>query len=164
MMARLAGLALLAALTAGCATTPPDPAAALLDPGERVELRIATRLLHGHDMQEPSYDAPEGYRPIPTYEGELLLTERRLLFVERSPGRASTLDIPWAAIARARPSPSPLLNYLVVWDAEGHADSFVVDARDVRALHQAVGRRLVRRPPGSALPARHELRDGGAAR
>lgn len=37
-------------------------------------------------MQEPSYDAPQGYRPIATFAGELLLTDRRLLFVETQPG------------------------------------------------------------------------------
>jgi hypothetical protein len=161
-MIRLLFVLLASIIAAGCATTPPaavpDPLARLLEPGEQIALRIPAQLLHGHDMTEPSYDAPEGYRPVPTYDGELLLTDRRLLFVEQS-GNASPswLSIPYGAVARARPSTTPLLNYLVVWDGEGHPDSFVVDARDVRALHRHFGNALLGRKPGTGTTGRHGI-------
>jgi len=116
-------------------------------------LRIAARLLHGHDMQEPAYDAPEGYRPIPTYEGELLLTDRRLLFLDGT--APSRLSIPFEAIARFRPSQTSLLHYLVVWDHDGNPDSFVVDSRDVRSLHRQFGQVMLARQKASGIPALH---------
>lgn len=65
---RLLCIALLS-FVAGCATpppaAPPDRVASLLEVGEGVNQRMPAQLLHGHDMQEPDYDAPEGYRPIP---------------------------------------------------------------------------------------------------
>lgn len=144
----LAFATLLVLLAPGCASRPPfpvDPAALLLVPGEPIRLRVPADLMHGHDMEEPPY-GDEGYAPIPTYPGELLLTDRRILFVVRSAGpEASWVSIPYAAIARARPSRTPLLNYIVVWDPEGHADSFVVDARFVQALHRSVGEALMAR-------------------
>lgn len=142
------GCALLAAavLTAGCATqpTPPaDPLLTQLDAGERIALRIPARLLHGHDMEEPSYDAPEGYRPIPTFQGELAVTDQRLLFVQKPAANDTAwLSIPYVAISRSRPSQTALLNYLVIWDARGHPDSFVVDSADVGKLHQAFARAM----------------------
>ena len=145
---------LLVLLAPGCASRPPssvDPAARLLVPGEPIRLRVPADLMHGHDMEEPPY-GDQGYAPIPTYPGELLLTDRRILFVVRSAApEASWVSIPYAAIARARPSRTPLLNYIVVWDPEGHADSFVVDARFVQALHRKVGEALMAR--GSLPPA-----------
>ena len=163
-------LSFTALVVSGCATVPSDPAAALLEPAEQVELRLPATLMHGHDMEEPPYDTPDGYRPIPTYGGELLLTDRRLLFVELPPeSTPSYLSMPYAAVARARPSRSPLLHYVVVWDADGHPDSFVVDSSDVTALHQQVGRMLMRRPPPALsptspasplppVPTRHQIR------
>ena len=130
-------------LSSACTTVPKDPVdpvAHWLEPGEVAQLRVAARLMHGHDMTEPSYDAPEGYQPIPTYEGTLVLTESRLLFVSPvSAGEASTLSIPYTAITRARPSQTPLLHYLVVWDSENHPDSFVVDHLSVQELHRRFG-------------------------
>ena len=144
-------------LAPGCASPPPspvDPVARLLVPGEPIRLRVPADLMHGHDMEEPLY-GEDGYAPIPTYPGELLLTDRRILFAVRSAGPdASWVSIPYAAIARARPSRTPLLNYIVVWDSEGHADSFVVDARVVQALHRSVGEALMARgsmPPPPAM-------------
>lgn len=138
---------------AGCAVTPttsvppPDPVGKLLETGEQVAFRVPAQLLHGHDMEEPSYDAPEGYRPIPGYRGELAVTDRRLLFVVLPAGPTpSWLSIPFAAITRARPSKTPLLNYIVVWDRDQQPNAFLVDARHVRALHQHVGRALIDRP------------------
>lgn len=145
----------------GCATppvTPSDPMGSLLEPGEQVGLRVPARLLHGHDMEEPPYDPVEGYKPIPTYDGELAVTDRRLLFVklpQDSP--PSWVSIPFDAIARARPSRTPLLNYIVVWDRENHPDSFVVDARHVRALHQQFGQAFVRRTQGGHPGAKHSI-------
>ena len=150
-MRPLALIAFLVLLASGCASPPPpsapvDPSARLLVPGETVRLRVPADLMHGHDMEVPPYDEVEGYRPIETYPGELLLTDRRLLFVVRSAGpEASWVSIPYAAVARARPSRTPLLNYIVVWDPEGHADSFVVDARFVQALQRTVGEALMAR-------------------
>lgn len=149
----LAFATLLVLLASGCASPPPspvDPAARLLVPGEPIRLRVPADLMHGHDMEEPLY-GEDGYAPIPTYPGELLLTDRRILFAVTSAGpEASWVSIPYAAIARARPSGTPLLNYIVVWDPEGHADSFVVDARFVQALHRSVGEALMAR--GSMPP------------
>ena len=156
-MRPLALAALLVLVVSGCASPPPapvDPATRLLDPGEPVRLRVAADLMHGHDMGEPPYDEQQGYLPIPTYPGELLLTDRRMLFVVRSAGpESSWVSIPYAAIARARPSRTPLLNYVVIWDPEGHADSFVVDARFVQALHRAVGEALMARGKVPLAPA-----------
>ena len=153
----LAFATLLILLASGCASRPPspvDPAARLLVPGEPIRLRVPADLMHGHDMEEPLY-GEEGYAPIPTYPGELLVTDRRILFIARSAGPdASWVSIPYAAIVRARPSGTPLLNYIVVWDSEGHADSFVVDARVVQALHRSVGEALMARgriPPRPAM-------------
>ena len=153
----LAFATLLILLASGCALRPPspvDPAARLLVPGEPIRLRVPADLMHGHDMEEPLY-GEEGYAPIPTYPGELLVTDRRILFIARSAGPdASWVSIPYAAIVRARPSGTPLLNYIVVWDSEGHADSFVVDARVVQALHRSVGEALMARgriPPRPAM-------------
>ena len=147
-MRRLAFVTLLVLLASGCASLPPSPvdsAARLLVPGEPIRLRVPADLMHGHDMEEPPY-GDQGYLPIPTYPGELLLTDRRILFVVRSAGpEASWVSIPYPAIARARPSRTALLNYIVVWDPEGHADSFVVDARFVQALHRGVGEALMAR-------------------
>lgn len=168
-MTRLFFILLTSLLANGCATrmpaVAPDPLVQLLAAGEQVTLRMPAQLQHGHDMTEPSYDAPEGYRPIPTYDGELLLTDRRLLFVEQSRQSTQTtqappswLSIPYGAVARARPSLTPLLNYLVVWDGEGHPDSFVVNASDVRALHQLVGKALLGRRQGEPSAGRHEIR------
>lgn len=164
-MPRLSCIVLLSLLAAACTTAPPapptDPATALLEAGERITLRLPAQLLHDHDMQEPSYDDPAGYRPIPTFAGELLLTDRRLLFIEDlrgQPAASSWLSIPFAAVARARPSRTPLLNYLVVWDAAGHADSFVVGSRDVQNLHRSIGQALATRRPAPAPPARHEIK------
>lgn len=135
---------------AGCAgippAPPPDPVSRSLESGEIVALRIPAQLLHGHDMMEPSYDSPQGYQPIPTYQGELLLTDRRLLFVEQTKGEEpSQLSVPYEAIASARPSQTQLLHYLVIWDAAGHPDSFVVDSRYVHALHRHFGQALSQR-------------------
>lgn len=153
-------LMLLLAFTA-CTSVPVDPAQRLLDAGEAVALRMPAQLMHDHDMQEQPYDTPEGYRPISTYQGELLLTDRRLLFIETTTDAASSwLSIPYAAVARARPSRTALLNYLVVWDADGHADSFVVDARQVKALHREVGQRLLKTAPVHRPPTRHAFPNG----
>lgn len=62
------------------------------------------------------------------------------MFVVTPPGpEASWVSIPYASIARARPSRTPLLHYIVVWDSDGHADSFVVDASVVKSLHRSFG-------------------------
>lgn len=157
-------VAFLAALVAsGCATDParPDPVTSLLEVGEQVTLRMRAHLLHGHDMKAPPYDAPEGYRPIPTYQGELLLTDRRLLFVEDAGAPTpSWLSIPYGAIARARPSQTPLLHYLVLWDADGHPDSFTVSSSDVLALHRKIGQEILKRAPGSSSTTRHAITAG----
>ncbi len=153
-MRPLALFALLLLLASGCATPPApvDPVVRLLEPGEPVRLRVSAELMEGHDMEEPPYDAAEGYLPIPTYPGELLLTDRRILFVVTPAGpEASWVSIPYASIARARPSRTPLLHYIVVWDAEGHADSFVVDAGVVQALHRSLGEAMIRK--GTPMPA-----------
>lgn len=156
-MRPLALTALLVTLVSGCASPPQAPvdsATRLLDPGEQVRLRVPADLMHDHDMEEPPYDEAEGYRLIETYPGELLLTDRRILFVVRPAGpEASWVSIPYGAIARARPSRTPLLNYVVVWDPEGHADSFVVDARVVQALHRTVGEALMARGKVPLAPA-----------
>lgn len=139
-------LAFLVFLLSACASlkAPVDRAAALLDQGELVQLRVPATLKHGHDMEEPPYDAPEGYRPIPTYPGELLLTDRRILFVVASEGASpSWVSIPYPSIARARPSRTQLLHYIVVWDLDGHADSFLVDASNVKALHRSFGEAMM---------------------
>lgn len=163
-MKRMAGFLLLVAVLGACSglpSSPPDPATALLEAGEVVALRIPAQLMHGHDMQVPSDDGPNGYEPIPTYSGELLLTDRRFLFVERPTASASGwLAVPYAAVAAARPSPTPLLNYLVLWDHAGHPDSFVVDARHVRALHQQAGQALFARRSDPALASRHAVPAG----
>lgn len=125
----------------GCSHAPVDPAAGLLESGETVHLRVAATLLHGHDMQEPEWDPAQGYRLPPSYAGELLITDRRLLFVNADPVE---LSIPYAAISRSRPSTTPLLNYLVVWDHDGHPDSFVVEAAKVKALHAGFAQALYR--------------------
>lgn len=155
-MRLLAFATLLVLLASGCASPPPltvDPAASLLVPGEPIRLRVPADLMHGHDMEEPPY-GEDGYAPIPTYPGELLLTDRRILFAVTSAApEASWVSIPYAAIARARPSRTPLLNYIVVWDSEGHADSFVVDARFVQALHRSVGEVLMARGKMPSPPA-----------
>lgn len=147
---------ILALATAGCTITPAahspaappaDPLGTLLEAGEQVAFRAPAQLLHGHDMEEPPYDTPEGYRPIPGYRGELAVTDRRLLFVVLPAGPApSWMSIPFAAITRARPSRTPLLNYIVVWDRDNQPNAFMVDARHVRALHQHVGQALIGRP------------------
>ncbi|HEY5762849.1 MAG TPA: hypothetical protein VIS73_06550 [Rhodocyclaceae bacterium] len=126
---------------AACSHGPVDPVAGHLEAGEAVHLRVAATLMHGHDMQEPEWDSAQGYRLPPAYAGELLVTDRRLLFVNADPVE---LSIPYAAISRSRPSATPLLNYLIVWDHEGHPDSFVVDAADVKALHAGFARALYR--------------------
>lgn len=137
-------LVVLLSLLGACSTVPVDPAARLLSPGEIIQLRIAARLMHGHDMTEQPY-GPDGYQPIPTYDGELLLTESRLLFLARGNSREpATLSIPYSAISRARPSKTPLLHYLVVWDSDNHADSFVVSDRDVQGLHRQFGAAMTR--------------------
>ena len=154
-------LSLITLIATGCTTTanlPSHPSDKLLTAKEQIKLRIPAQLMHGHDMQEPPYDAPEGYRPIPTFQGELLLTDQRLLFVEQSAEQTpSWLSIPFAAIARASPSRTALLNYVVVWDSEGHPDSFVVNSSDVQALHQFVGRALMTRSPTIPVPTKHTL-------
>jgi hypothetical protein len=155
-MRPLALVALLVLLASGCATPPAtvDSAARLLEPGEPVSLRVPAELMEGHDMEEPPYDAAEGYRPIPTYPGELLLTDRRILFVVTPAGpEASWVSIPYASIARARPSRTPLLHYIVVWDAEGHADSFVVGAKVVQALHRSFGEAMIGKEKPKPSPA-----------
>ena len=155
---RRSTLAALALLVAACATGPTDPATGLLESGERIGARMAATLMHGHDMTEPPYDAPEGYRPIPAYTGELLLTDQRMLFVELPAGTSpSYLSIPYPAIARARPSRTTLLHYVVVWDTGGHPDSFVVHANDVHVLHQQVGAALIRRIRGQTAPTQHAI-------
>ena len=151
ILVRRCGLVLML-LIAGCAHRPADRLAAQLEAGETVSFRAAARLLHGHDMSVPSYDDPEGYRPIPEYAGELAVTDRRLLFVATAPAAANShLSIPFAAIARARPSRTPLLHYVVVWDADGHPDSFLVDARHVAELHRQLGLALM--PNATKAPA-----------
>lgn len=145
-MRRFLSILLLAGLLAGCASTPPTPetpvdrALRYLDAGEPITLRMPVQLLHNHDMTEQPYDDPQGYRPIPTYHGELVFTDRRLLFVE-NPVRPepSWLSIPYEDIGSARASPTALLNYVVIWNRKGEADSFVVQAKYVRALHHQVG-------------------------
>lgn len=147
------GMFFVALLLAGCSVTPDapprDPILSQLEPGEKLALRMPATLMHRHDMTEPSYDAPEGYRPIPSYRGELLLLDTRLLFVETGrPGANSWLSIPYEAIARIRPSRTPLLHYVVVWDAKGHPDSFVVSARDVQALQRQMAEAMAARGHG----------------
>lgn len=130
-------LIVLLALLGACTTVPVDPATRWLVPGEVVHLRIAAQLLEGHDMTEPAYDAADGYKPIPSHDGELLLTEFRLLFLARgSDGEPSMLSLPYPDISRARPSKTPLLHYIVVWDAKNQPDSFLVGQRDVQELHR----------------------------
>lgn len=148
-------LPFIALLVSACAQLPTDPVAAHLGGDEKVVLRIHAVLLHGHDMQEPSYDSPQGYTLPPTYEGELLVTDARLLFANAD---GAVVSIPYQQIARARPSPSPLLNYLIVWDLDAHPDSFVVDAGHVKALHTTFAhaweqRRSGGNPTGGAMPA-----------
>ena len=163
-MLRLIPLLLLTAWLAGCAATPTppametprDPMSRLLEPGETVTYRVRAQLWHGHDMEEPAYDQPEGYRQVPGYSGELAITDRRLLFLALPAGeRPGWLSIPIDGIARARPSQTQLLHYAVIWDGEGRPNSFVVDRRDVREFHQQIGRILVRRSPGRSPAAGH---------
>lgn len=159
-MIRLLTAVFVALIAAGCATKPPapppDPVSRLLEANETIALRIPAQLMHGHDMQEPEYDAREGYRPIPTYQGELALTDRRLLFVEQPAGPTSGwLSIPYEAVVRTRPSQTPLLHYLVVWDADGHPDSFVVDSRNVTTLHRQFGQAMAGRARNTAPASRH---------
>lgn len=144
-------LILLLSLLGACTTAPVepvvpvDPASRWLAPGEVIQLRIAAQLLHGHDMTEPAYDPTDGYQPIPTYDGELLLTDSRVLFLAQgSSGEQSTLSIPYSEISRARPSKTPLLHYVVVWDTDNHADSFVVSQRHVQELHRQFGAALMK--------------------
>lgn len=154
-MRPLALVALFVLFLSGCATPPApvDPAAGLLEPGEPVRLRVRADLMHGHDMEEPRYDPVDGYPSIPTYSGELLLTDRRLLFVVTPAGpEASWASIPYATIARFRPSRTPLLHYIVVWNAEGQADSFVVDANVVQALHRSFGEIMAARGTPRVAP------------
>lgn len=158
----LCALVVFSLLASGCATKPPaerpDPLVAQLEANERISLRMPAQLLHGHDMEEPSYDSPEGYRPIPSYRGELALTDRRLLFIQPSTQNTSSwLSIPYSAVGRTRPSRTPLLHYLVVWDTQGHPDSFVVDGSNVGALHRHFAQAMATRATGSSRPSRHEL-------
>ncbi len=153
-------IVLLVLLVAACATPPApapapvDAAASLLEAGETVRLRVAAELWEGHDMEEPPYDEQEGYRPIPTYPGELLLTDRRFLFVVKPAGpEASWVSLPYESITRARRSRTLLLHYIVVWDAEGHADSFVVDAGVVQALHRSFGEVMIGKEQPKPSPA-----------
>lgn len=151
-----------AALLAACATPPhvppADPLISLLQPGESIAFRAPAQLLHGHDMEEPAYDRSEGYRPIPAYRGELAVTSQRLLFTVRPAGaQPAWVSIPFAEIARARPSRTPLLNYIVVWDRDQHPDAFQVSAGDVAELHRQVGLALMRRPAAAADAAAHTL-------
>jgi hypothetical protein len=146
-------------LAAGCATTPPpvDPLANLLAPDEKVAFRAPAQLLHGHDMEAPPY-GDNGYQPIPAYRGELAVTDRRLLFAVLPQSEPPLwVSIPFAAIARARPSRTPLLNYIVVWDQAQHPDAFLVDARQVRELHRQVGQILLPQMSGGEASARHSL-------
>lgn len=138
---------------------PVDPLARLLEPGEPVAFRAPAQLMHGHDpMLEPPWDPVDGYKPIPTYQGEMAVTDRRLLFVELPAGDApSWASIPFDAIARARPSRTPLVNYVVVWDHAQHPDAFIVDARHVKALHQAMGQAMLRRVPSNPPVPQHAL-------
>lgn len=152
-------------VASGCATDPqtqrPDQVGSLLEPGEQVTLRMRAQLLHGHDMKAQPYDTPEGYRPVPTYQGELILTDQRLLFVEQPAKQPpSWLSIPYDAIARTRPSKTPLLHYIVVWDAAGHPDSFTVSSRDVTALHRQVGQSILKRNLGSRSTPKHAIAGG----
>lgn len=162
MMIRLLCIVMLLLAGSACISfDPPDRVSRWLEAGEVVKLRIPARLLHGHDMQEPSYESPQGYQPIPTYQGELLLTDRRLLFVDDSnSSEPSRLSVPYEAVARSRPSQTPLLHYLVIWDAEGHSDSFVVDRRHVRALHQLIGQELFNRTPATQKSNGHAIKSG----
>lgn len=158
----LCALLVFSLFASGCTTKPPvkrpDPFAGQLEADERITLRIPAQLLHGHDMEEPSYEAPEGYRTIPTYRGELAFTDRRLLFVQwPTKNRSSWLSIPYSAVARARPSRTPLLHYLVVWDTNGHPDSFVVDGSNVGVLHRHFAQAIATRATGSGRPSTHEL-------
>lgn len=161
--AAIAALTLLLGCSAAPTNPPPDPALQLLDANEPVALRLHAELMHGHDMEEPSYDAPEGYQPIEVRQGELLITDRRLLWIEANSGvTLSWVSIPLAAIARARPSRTPLLHYLVVWDAQGHPDSFLVSAKNVQPLHRSFGQAMMasrqQRQPASISPTyRHEF-------
>lgn len=141
---------------AGCTTVPTDPVTVRLDAGESLVLRVPGILLHDHDMQERSYNSPQGYEPIVSFEGQLAVTDRRMLFVAAGD---IWVSIPFAAISRARPSQTPLLNYVVIWDSAGHADSFIVDAHDVKALHRAVGEAMLRHPSGAAqlTPGTHSI-------
>lgn len=138
---------------------PVDPLVRLLEAGERIEFRAPAQMLDGHDPGvEPPWDPVDGYKPIPTFHGEMAVTDRRLLFVELPAGDApSWASIPFDAIARARPSRTPLLNYVVVWDHAQHPDAFIVDARHVKALHQAVGQAMLRRKPGAHPAPLHVL-------
>jgi hypothetical protein len=130
-------LVVLLALLGACTTVPVDPVTRWLAPGEVIQLRVVAQLQHGHDMTEPAYDPVDGYPPIPTYDGELLLTDSRLFFLAKgSDGEPSTVSMPYSEITRARPSKTPLLHYIVVWDADNHADSFLVSQRDVQELHR----------------------------
>lgn len=138
-------LPLIALLASACAQLPTDPIAAHLEAGETVALRMHAVLKHGHDMQEPSYDSPQGYTLPPTFEGELLLTDTRLLFAN---AEGVVVSIPYELIARARPSLTPLLNYLIVWDLDAHPDSFIVDAAQVKALHATFAHAWERRRTG----------------
>lgn len=160
----------IALVAAGCATAPP-PAAVASPPadhatpwllaGETVRQRFPAFLHHGHDMRIPEYDDPMGYRPVPIYNGELLLTDRRLLFIE-VPARPepSLLSIPYNSIVGARPSQTPLLNYVVVWHRAGEVDSFVVDARYLRGLHHQIGEVLFRRSQGEHRALHEQYKDG----
>jgi hypothetical protein len=146
-------------LVSGCATPPPAPPDLMLEQleaGEQITLRLPARLLHGHDMTEPSYDSPEGYKPIPAYQGELALTDRRLLFVSPTKnGPPAFLSIGYAAVARSRPSATPLLHYLVVWDTNGHAESFIVDRSQVAELHRDFAKAMDALTEGGGKP-RHQ--------
>lgn len=135
-----------------CASAPGEPVARLLQSGEAVALRVPAWLKHGHDMQEASCDSPPGYVLPPTYQGELLVTNERLLFAN---AEGVEVSIPDAAVARARPGATPLLNCLIVRDLDGHPDSFSVDAAHVRSLHLHFARALA--AVGSARPPMHGI-------
>lgn len=84
--------------------------------------------------------------------------DHRLLFVVTPAGpEASWASITYVSIARFRASRTPLLHYIVVWDAEGNADSFVVDAGVVQALHRSFGEVMIGKEklkPSPASPRR----------
>ena len=153
------------ACSSNVAKPPADQAIQLLESNERVVQRMGAQLMHGHDMTEPSYETPDGYQPIEIRQGELLITDRRLLFIEATASDSSSwVSIPYAGIARARPSRTPLLSYLVVWDAQGHPDSFLVNAKDVQLLHRSFGQAMMsirQQGPSTALrpTPRHVLPD-----